>query len=159
MIHKPLCKTYVASTESHRLCLHGGEGIFLQLFYDYILLVDGWHFICWFLQEQEHAFCECDIESYFLFFRVLLEPRRKSKKITARGIFPGARVVRGVDWQWEDQDGGNGRRGKATEIQVHLCIRTELNFIGAQVEEMNYRMSFEFSISVTRQTAFFQVSL
>ncbi|XP_013402715.1 E3 ubiquitin-protein ligase MIB1-like, partial [Lingula anatina] len=49
--------------------------------------------------------------------RVLVEPRRKSKKITARGIFPGARVVRGVDWQWEDQDGGNGRRGKVTEIQ------------------------------------------
>lgn len=47
-----------------------------------------------------------------------MEPRRKSKKITSRGIFPGARVVRGVDWQWEDQDGGNGRRGKVTEIQV-----------------------------------------
>ncbi|KAB0378869.1 hypothetical protein FD755_010447 [Muntiacus reevesi] len=45
------------------------------------------------------------------------ESRRKSKKITARGIFAGARVVRGVDWQWEDQDGGNGRRGKVTEIQ------------------------------------------
>lgn len=37
--------------------------------------------------------------------RVICEARRKSKKITARGIFPGARVVRGVDWQWEDQDG------------------------------------------------------
>lgn len=49
-----------------------------------------------------------------------MEPRRKSKKIHARGIFPGARVVRGVDWQWEDQDGGNGRRGKVTEIQVRL---------------------------------------
>ena len=49
---------------------------------------------------------------------MFVEPRRKSKKITARGIFPGARVVRGVDWQWEDQDGGNGRRGKVTEIQV-----------------------------------------
>ena len=49
--------------------------------------------------------------------RVLLEPRRKSKKIPVRGIFPGARVIRGVDWQWEDQDGGNGRRGKVTEIQ------------------------------------------
>ncbi|XP_068679361.1 E3 ubiquitin-protein ligase MIB1-like [Montipora capricornis] len=47
----------------------------------------------------------------------LVEARRKSKKITARGIFPGARVVRGVDWQWEDQDGGPGRRGKVTEIQ------------------------------------------
>lgn len=53
---------------------------------------------------------------FFLFclnpHRVLLESRRKSKKITARGIFTGGRVVRGVDWQWEDQDGGNGRRGK-----------------------------------------------
>ncbi|XP_013779366.1 E3 ubiquitin-protein ligase MIB1-like, partial [Limulus polyphemus] len=49
--------------------------------------------------------------------RVVMEPRRKSKKIAIRGIFPGARVVRGVDWQWEDQDGGNGRRGKVTEIQ------------------------------------------
>ena len=27
--------------------------------------------------------------------RVLLEPRRKSKKIPVRGIFPGARVIRG----------------------------------------------------------------
>ncbi|KAK2723320.1 hypothetical protein QYM36_001842 [Artemia franciscana] len=49
--------------------------------------------------------------------RVLLEARRKSKKIGVRGIFAGARVVRGVDWQWEEQDGGNGRRGKVTEIQ------------------------------------------
>lgn len=47
----------------------------------------------------------------------LVEARRKGKKITARGIFPGARVVRGVDWQWEDQDGGAGRRGKVTEVQ------------------------------------------
>ncbi|XP_062563815.1 E3 ubiquitin-protein ligase mind-bomb [Armigeres subalbatus] len=49
--------------------------------------------------------------------KTLLEPRRKAKKIAVRGIFPGARVVRGVDWQWEDQDGGNGRRGKVNEIQ------------------------------------------
>lgn len=49
--------------------------------------------------------------------RFYLEPRRKTKKIAIRGIFPGARVVRGVDWQWEDQDGGNGRRGKVQEIQ------------------------------------------
>lgn len=57
------------------------------------------------------------LESFFFFYRVLMEPRRKSKKIGIRGIFAGARVVRGVDWQWEDQDGGNGRRGKVTEIQ------------------------------------------
>ncbi len=39
------------------------------------------------------------------------------KKLTLRGLFPGARVVRGVDWHWEDQDGGPGRRGKVTDIQ------------------------------------------
>ncbi len=39
--------------------------------------------------------------------RVDIDSRRKSKKLTARGIFPGARVVRGVDWQWDDQDGTN----------------------------------------------------
>lgn len=49
--------------------------------------------------------------------RTMLEPRRKSKKIHVRGIFPGARVLRGVDWQWEDQDGGSTRRGKVNEIQ------------------------------------------
>lgn len=49
--------------------------------------------------------------------RTVMEPRRKGKKITVRGIFPGARVMRGVDWQWEDQDGGNMRRGKVQEVQ------------------------------------------
>lgn len=62
---------------------------------------------------------------------MILEPRKKSKKITVRGIFSGARVVRGVDWQWDDQDGGSirqrglnnaispstVRRGKVYEIQ------------------------------------------
>ncbi|XP_055349555.1 E3 ubiquitin-protein ligase MIB1-like isoform X2 [Paramacrobiotus metropolitanus] len=49
--------------------------------------------------------------------RLLMEPRFKSKKKKSRGLFGNARVVRGVDWQWEDQDGGNGKRGKLTEIQ------------------------------------------
>ena len=61
-------------------------------------------------------------------YRCSVEPRRKSKKITARGIYPGARVVRGVDWQWEDQDGGNGRRGKVTEIQV--CLKYYKVYLG-----------------------------
>ena len=66
-----------------------------------------------------------------------MEPRRKSKKITSRGIFPGARVVRGVDWQWEDQDGGNGRRGKVTEIQVKYFVRVYIPlFLFIWVPEM-----------------------
>lgn len=46
-----------------------------------------------------------------------MEPRKRGKKVNMRGIFGGARVVRGVDWQWEEQDGGPGRRGKVTEVQ------------------------------------------
>jgi len=53
--------------------------------------------------------------------KVLIEPRRKSKKMPCRGIFPGARVIRGVDWQYDDQDGG--KRGKVLEIRVRFFPR------------------------------------
>ena len=33
------------------------------------------------------------------------------------GFYLGLLIFSGVDWSWEDQDGGNGRRGKVTEIQ------------------------------------------
>lgn len=76
--------------------------------------VNTWCWYLWRCQRSVLSFTRMKI-IVFVFFnlnRVLLESRRKSKKITARGIFTGGRVVRGVDWQWEDQDGGNGRRGK-----------------------------------------------
>ena len=41
----------------------------------------------------------------YIFVRIAVACRRKAKKILSRGIFPGARVMRGVDWQWEEQDG------------------------------------------------------
>nr|CAG4636834.1 EOG090X02DA [Ceriodaphnia reticulata] len=77
--------------------------------------------------------------------RVLLEPRRKSKKIGIRGIFAGARVVRGVDWQWEDQDGGNGRRGKVTEIQDWSAAspRSAAYVIWDNSAKNLYRVGFE----------------
>lgn len=77
--------------------------------------------------------------------RVLLEPRRKSKKVAVRGIFPGARVVRGVDWQWEDQDGGNGRRGKVNEIQDWSAAspRSAAYIIWDNGAKNLYRVGFE----------------
>ncbi|XP_005102534.2 E3 ubiquitin-protein ligase MIB1 [Aplysia californica] len=77
--------------------------------------------------------------------RIILEPRRKSKKITARGIFPGARVVRGVDWQWEDQDGGNGRRGKVTEVQDWSAAspRSAAHVLWDNGAKNLYRVGFE----------------
>ena len=31
-------------------------------------------------------------------------------------MFKGAKVVRGPDWQWRDQDGGSGMEGMVSEI-------------------------------------------
>ena len=48
---------------------------------------------------------------------VPVDPRKKSKKIPLKGLFNGARVFRGLDWRWENQDGGDGKRGKIIKIQ------------------------------------------
>ena len=34
-----------------------------------------------------------------------MEKRSKSKKLQVKGCMPGAKVVRGIDWEWENQDG------------------------------------------------------
>ena len=41
----------------------------------------------------------------FLYFRVKVSKRRDSSKIQVMGNFAGARVVRGPDWDWGNQDG------------------------------------------------------
>ncbi len=38
--------------------------------------------------------------------------------MSVQGIFEGAKVQRGADWIWEEQDGGPGRTGKVLEIQT-----------------------------------------
>ncbi|KAK3088128.1 hypothetical protein FSP39_015105 [Pinctada imbricata] len=43
--------------------------------------------------------------------------RAGSKKIKAAGIFPGATVMRGTDWEYSTQDGGNGQKGKVEDVR------------------------------------------
>ena len=43
--------------------------------------------------------------------------RLGAKKVQSRGIFPGAKVVRGVDWRWNNQDGGEGKEGVVVELR------------------------------------------
>ncbi|KAK3104710.1 hypothetical protein FSP39_008391 [Pinctada imbricata] len=40
-----------------------------------------------------------------------------SNKLSSYGIFTGARVVRGPDWDWGNQDGGEGKVGRVTDIR------------------------------------------
>lgn len=82
-----------------------------------------------------------------------MEPRRKSKKLVVRGIFPGARVVRGVDWQWEDQDGGNGRRGKVNDLQDWSAAspRSAAYIVWDNGSKNLYRVGFEGMVSIFKQ--------
>ncbi|CAF0869158.1 unnamed protein product [Rotaria sp. Silwood1] len=50
---------------------------------------------------------------------VKVPPRSQSldARLIAKGIFKGAVVVRGADWDWGDQDGGPGGQGKVQEIK------------------------------------------
>ncbi|XP_025102247.1 E3 ubiquitin-protein ligase MIB1-like isoform X2 [Pomacea canaliculata] len=41
----------------------------------------------------------------------ILPVRKISVKVRAIGIFPGAKVIRGRDWMWDDQDGGQSSEG------------------------------------------------
>ena len=57
----------------------------------------------------------CNLQ--YLWHRVDLSPRLESTKIVSRGIFAGARVVRGPDWDWGSQDGGDGKVGRVVDIR------------------------------------------
>ncbi|XP_070206650.1 E3 ubiquitin-protein ligase MIB2-like [Littorina saxatilis] len=42
----------------------------------------------------------------------LIPKRKTSVKNRSLGLFPGSKVTRGKDWQWGDQDGGQGSEGE-----------------------------------------------
>ncbi|XP_069040058.1 E3 ubiquitin-protein ligase MIB2 isoform X2 [Lepisosteus oculatus] len=48
---------------------------------------------------------------------VALTPRQNLSRIILKGIFQGVRVVRGPDWDWGNQDGGEGKIGKVVDIR------------------------------------------
>lgn len=48
---------------------------------------------------------------------VRVPTRQSSTKIALRGIFVGAKVCRGPDWEWGQQDGGDGHTGRVMEIR------------------------------------------
>uniref|UniRef100_A0A674PI37 E3 ubiquitin-protein ligase MIB2 n=1 Tax=Takifugu rubripes TaxID=31033 RepID=A0A674PI37_TAKRU len=46
-----------------------------------------------------------------------LAPRQNLPRIILKGIFQGVKVVRGPDWDWGNQDGGEGKVGKVVDIR------------------------------------------
>ena len=58
-----------------------------------------------FFLSLKHTHTACTPSHPHTLTSITVESRRRCKKLTARGAFSGARVVRGVDWSWQEQDG------------------------------------------------------
>ncbi|KAK7093341.1 E3 ubiquitin-protein ligase MIB2-like [Littorina saxatilis] len=79
-------------------------------------------------------------------------PKRKtSVKHRSLGLFPGSKVTRGRDWQWGDQDGGQGSEG---EVKGYENVSPHSSRDLLQVEwpsgnVNSYRVGFHGNVDVT----------
>ena len=61
--------------------------------------------------------------------RVRLGSRNESRRVVAKGIFPGAQVKRGVDWSWGNQDGEAQRQNHVYNItKWEITVRRQTFF-------------------------------
>lgn len=67
-----------------------------------------------------------------------------------KGIYPGAKVIRGIDWAWSEQDNkGSCSKGKVVQIQ-DWNEKSKLSGAFVQWENGNknlYRLGFEGMVS------------
>ena len=67
--------------------------------------------------------------------------RADCTRIKSKGFFPGAKVTRGKDWQWADQDGGDV--GTLTAIMSwYETPRSGANVSWNILRENNYRTGY-----------------
>ena len=83
-------------------------------------------------------------------FRVPVGKRINCTKVQSKGLFPGAKVTRGRDWKWGEQDGGSGRVGTLTEITAWNSMERS----GAKVtwnlfSQNTYRAGYQGSVGLT----------
>ena len=66
------------------------------------------------------ALMEAEIED-----QAELERRMELRRAAASSFSAGARVRRGPDWKWGDQDGGAGNAGTITEVDSDGWVRVK----------------------------------
>ena len=83
-----------------------------------------------------------------LFFSIHVGKRTNFTKVQSKGLFPGARVSRGRDWKWGDQDGGNGRVGTLAEITAWSEVqRSGAKVVWTILRNNTYRTGYQGSVS------------
>ena len=79
--------------------------------------------------------------------RMPVGKRSDAVKVQSKGLFPGAKVSRGRDWKWADQDGGNGEIGTLTEITAwSLVERSGAKVTWSTVGNKTYRVGYQGSV-------------
>ncbi|XP_012946086.1 E3 ubiquitin-protein ligase MIB2 [Aplysia californica] len=75
--------------------------------------------LCYMQDEHDpnHSFMRFDTASTVKGVKVPKRSQSHSQKVQAMGVFAGARVCRGPDWDWGNQDGGEGKIGTVSEIR------------------------------------------
>ena len=78
-------------------------------------------------------------------YRLLLPKRKISVKVRTIGIHPGAKVVRGKDWEWGDQDGGRGSEGEVKSYEAVSRENSSRNLVRVEWPHSvanSYRLGF-----------------
>ena len=82
------------------------------------------------------------------FQRIPVGKRSDSVKLQSKGFFPGARVSRGRDWKWGDQDGGNGHVGTLSEVTAWSGLdRSGAKVVWNLLRSNTYRIGYQGSVS------------
>lgn len=63
--------------------------------------------------DLQHPFSRWDTP---LSLGVIVTPRASSRRIQAKGTYPGAKVVRGLNWNYKNQDGGADKQGLVQSV-------------------------------------------
>ena len=74
--------------------------------------------------------------------------RRGAKRLQAKGIFPGAKVERGFDWKYGDQDGGEGGEGMVKKITNWKNVQRGAAIVSWDgARKGSYRLGFNGKVS------------
>ncbi|KAL9962406.1 hypothetical protein ACROYT_G031507 [Oculina patagonica] len=98
------------------------------------------------VHDKQHAFLRFDQPRAD---GIPVGKRTNFTKKQSKGFFAGAKVSRGRDWKWGDQDGGNGRVGTLAEITAWSGLeRSGAKVIWNLLRNNTYRTGYQGSVDL-----------
>ena len=75
--------------------------------------------------------------------------RNGARQLQAKGLFSSAKVVRGPDWKWKDQDGGEGKEGVIKRMEGYSGIPRSAVIVSwnCTTKKGSYRLGYQGKVS------------